>query len=61
MFDLNGAKQLRFRDPRRFGSVDLFADVEEVKAFLNARLGPEPTELQQTYFRDRVQARRAVV
>ena len=55
VFDLrDGLKQLRFRDPRRFGSVDLFANVADVELFLNERLGPEPTDVESVYFRERL-------
>ncbi len=51
VFDLTGGGQLRFRDTRRFGSVELFADAAAVQVFLAERLGPEPTELDPTAFR----------
>lgn len=44
IFDL-GDRHLRFRDERRFGSVDYFADPIEHDRFLDHRLGPEPFEL----------------
>ncbi len=46
-----GADQLRFRDARRFGSVELFADEAAVRAFLADRLGPEPAEIDPAAFR----------
>ena len=46
-----GASELRFRDPRRFGSADLFADDAALKLFLDARLGPEPFDLTAAEFR----------
>ncbi|MBX7104925.1 MAG: bifunctional DNA-formamidopyrimidine glycosylase/DNA-(apurinic or apyrimidinic site) lyase [Gemmataceae bacterium] len=45
VFDL-GATQLRYRDERRFGSVDYFADGGAIAKFLDARLGPEPFDLE---------------
>lgn len=52
IFDLSGAaEQLRFRDPRRFGSVELFPDAAAVTAFLADRLGPEPDALDPAGFR----------
>ena len=42
---------MRFRDPRRFGSADLFADEATLTAFLDARLGPEPFDLTADQFR----------
>ena len=46
-----GEAELRFRDPRRFGSADLFADEATLTAFLDARLGPEPFDLTAEQFR----------
>jgi formamidopyrimidine-DNA glycosylase len=41
-----GGTELRFRDPRRFGSATLFADAAAVDRFFDeAGLGPEPFEL----------------
>jgi formamidopyrimidine-DNA glycosylase len=46
-----GDRQLRFRDARRFGSAELFADEAAVRAFLADRLGPEPSEIDPAAFR----------
>ncbi|MCZ2342167.1 MAG: bifunctional DNA-formamidopyrimidine glycosylase/DNA-(apurinic or apyrimidinic site) lyase [Bacteroidales bacterium] len=54
--DLDDARQLRFRDVRRFGSVELFADEEAVAAFLAARVGPEPEELHASTFHEAIRA-----
>lgn len=43
--------QLRFRDTRRFGSMELFPDAIAVQNFLAERLGPEPDALDATAFR----------
>jgi formamidopyrimidine-DNA glycosylase len=51
VFDLDGGRQLRFRDVRRFGSVELFPDEPAVQAYLAGKLGPEPTDLDPTAFR----------
>lgn len=52
VFDLDNAAQLRFRDPRRFGSVALHPDEAAVHAFFEeAGLGPEPFGLDPEYFR----------
>ncbi len=52
VFDLDGGRhQLRFRDARRFGSVELFADEAAVQEFLAGRLGPEPFDLDPAAFR----------
>jgi formamidopyrimidine-DNA glycosylase len=45
VFTLDDGRELRFRDVRRFGSVDLFADRPAADRFLNDRLGPEPFDL----------------
>jgi formamidopyrimidine-DNA glycosylase len=52
-----GARQLRFRDIRRFGSATLFRSAEEVRQFFEAAgLGPEPFELNPKYWRERLAA-----
>ena len=56
VFTLSDGHELRFRDVRRFGSVELFPDDSHVEAFLNERLGPEPFDLEPTTFRDAVQS-----
>jgi formamidopyrimidine-DNA glycosylase len=52
VFDLDGERQLRFRDARRFGSVELFPDEPTVQKYLAGKLGPEPTEIDPAAFRD---------
>ena len=55
VFDLDGGRELRFRDPRRFGSLTLHADEAAVGAFFTANgLGPEPFGLDAEYFRTAV-------
>jgi formamidopyrimidine-DNA glycosylase len=49
-FPLDDGRELRFRDVRRFGSVELFPDEAAVTAFLGERLGPEPDELEAEAF-----------
>jgi formamidopyrimidine-DNA glycosylase len=50
-----GARQLRFRDIRRFGSATLFRSPEEVQEFFEAAgLGPEPFELDPKDWRERL-------
>jgi formamidopyrimidine-DNA glycosylase len=50
-----GSTQLRFRDIRRFGSGTLFQSPAEVRQFFEeAGLGPEPFELDPTYWRERL-------
>jgi len=52
VFDLEGTKQLRFRDIRRFGSATLFAAPQEVDDFFTASgMGPEPFDLKPAYWR----------
>ena len=54
-FALDGGREIRFRDIRRFGSATLFADAPAVDAFFHlGRLGPEPFGLDPSYFRDAV-------
>ena len=51
IFDLDGdGEQLRFRDVRRFGSVELIADEANLQAFLAERVGPEPESLDPEGF-----------
>jgi formamidopyrimidine-DNA glycosylase len=54
VFPLDNGTDLRFRDVRRFGSVEWFPDVAAVEAFLADRLGPEPFDLDPAAFRDAV-------
>jgi formamidopyrimidine-DNA glycosylase len=51
VFGLSDGGQLRFRDIRRFGSVELFADEPAVAAYLADKLGPEPDALDPAAFR----------
>ncbi len=54
VFDLDrGREQLRFRDVRRFGSATVFEDQAALDEFFrDARLGPEPFDLDPVYWRD---------
>jgi formamidopyrimidine-DNA glycosylase len=55
----DGRDELRFRDPRRFGSATLFPDHDAVERFFAAAgLGPEPFDLGTRYLRDRLAATR---
>jgi formamidopyrimidine-DNA glycosylase len=57
VFTLDDASELRFRDIRRFGSVTLYparALLDEF--FIQNCLGPEPFELDGTYWRDSLQS-----
>jgi formamidopyrimidine-DNA glycosylase len=57
VFDLDrGKMQLRFRDPRRFGSA-VYCDGGELSAFFDRTdLGPEPFDLKPTDWRRRLSA-----
>jgi formamidopyrimidine-DNA glycosylase len=53
----DGRKQLRFRDPRRFGSATLWTDGQELERFFTAaKLGPEPFDLDAASWRQRLAA-----
>jgi formamidopyrimidine-DNA glycosylase len=53
VFDLEGGRQLRFRDIRRFGSAVLFPDPAAVEQFFERTgLGPEPFGLPPEYWRE---------
>lgn len=47
---LDDGRELRFRDVRRFGSLELFPDEASIASFLAERLGPEPDELEPAAF-----------
>lgn len=53
-FELDNGVELRFRDPRRFGSAEWFADRVALAAAMDRELGPEPFGLDAAYFRDSV-------
>jgi formamidopyrimidine-DNA glycosylase len=50
VFRLDNTHELRFRDPRRFGSVTFFPDRPSWEAYLASRLGPEPWDLKPKEF-----------
>ena len=56
IFVLNDGRELRFRDVRRFGSADLFYTGDALDEFLNARLGPEPFDLEVDAFRSAIRS-----
>jgi formamidopyrimidine-DNA glycosylase len=59
LFSLNGGRQLRFRDVRRFGSATLFAAPDRLEQFfLQSGLGPEPFDLEPAYWQQRLAATR---
>ncbi|WP_081472032.1 bifunctional DNA-formamidopyrimidine glycosylase/DNA-(apurinic or apyrimidinic site) lyase [Gemmata obscuriglobus] len=51
VFALDNGHELRFRDQRRFGSAEFFADRAAVESEMNAELGPEPFNIDADYFR----------
>jgi formamidopyrimidine-DNA glycosylase len=52
IFELDGDRQLRFRDVRRFGSATVFTGPALVEEFFQeAGLGPEPFGLDPAYWR----------
>ncbi|MDY3558562.1 bifunctional DNA-formamidopyrimidine glycosylase/DNA-(apurinic or apyrimidinic site) lyase [Gemmata sp. JC673] len=51
VFTLDNGHELRFRDQRRFGSAEFFADRAAVESEMNAELGPEPFGIDADYFR----------
>jgi formamidopyrimidine-DNA glycosylase len=57
IFSLDDGRELRFRDVRRFGSLTLFADADQLHEFFEtAGLGPEPFDLPADYWRERLAA-----
>lgn len=59
VLDLEGARQLRFRDPRRFGCAVLLPSPQATQEFFEqAGLGPEPFNIDPSYWRERLQATR---
>lgn len=51
VFALDNGHELRFRDQRRFGSAEFFADRAAVESEMNSELGPEPFGIDADYFR----------
>jgi formamidopyrimidine-DNA glycosylase len=51
VFRLDNGQELRFRDPRRFGSVTYFPHQTAWESFLAERLGPEPWDLTRDAIR----------
>ena len=55
VFELDRRRELRFRDPRRFGSVEFFTAQDQLeKRFDKIGLGPEPFGVEAAYFRQAV-------
>lgn len=55
VFALDNSTELRFRDPRRFGSAEYLADRAALDDEMRAELGPEPFAIDAQQFRDTVQ------
>jgi formamidopyrimidine-DNA glycosylase len=54
VFDLAGGKQLRFRDIRRFGGIQVIGPKLSLDGFfLTKGLGPEPFALKAAYWKER--------
>jgi formamidopyrimidine-DNA glycosylase len=53
-FDLDNGTELRYRDVRRFGSVEWLPPGTDVEAHLGEKLGPEPFGVPAQLFRDAV-------
>lgn len=51
-FELDNGGELRYRDPRRFGCAEWFADRTVLAAAMDRELGPEPFGLDGAYLRD---------
>jgi formamidopyrimidine-DNA glycosylase len=51
VFELDNGKELRLRDPRRFGAAEYFPDRDAVEARMDTELGPEPFALDPNEFR----------
>jgi formamidopyrimidine-DNA glycosylase len=54
VFTLSDTSELRFRDVRRFGSFEWFAEMEAIHLVLNDKLGPEPFEIPARAFREAI-------
>ncbi len=54
VFPLDDGSELRYRDVRRFGSVEYFPDRAAVETEMNRELGPEPFGLDPDAFRTAV-------
>jgi formamidopyrimidine-DNA glycosylase len=61
VFPLDNTRELRFRDPRRFGSVTYFPDRASWERFLAGRLGPEPWDIESTDFYEQLERTRRPV
>lgn len=51
---LEGGRELRFRDVRRFGSAEFFRNLTDLQSMLDRSLGPEPFAVDPAFFRTRL-------
>jgi formamidopyrimidine-DNA glycosylase len=51
VFELDRGKELRFRDPRRFGSIEYYFSAADTDYAFNSVMGPEPFGLDADEFR----------
>lgn len=61
VFSLDDRRQLRYRDERRFGSWQWFAELDELHSYLDERLGPEPFALNPKYWLDALSDRKRAI
>lgn len=61
VFSLDNLHELRFRDPRRFGSLSYFPNQSAWQTFLADRLGPEPWDVELVAFRQALKCTRRSV
>jgi len=54
VYSLDDENELRFRDPRRFGSAEYASSRTALEEEMNAELGPEPFGIDAEYFRSAV-------
>jgi len=57
-FNLDSGQQLRFCDPRRFGSFSYYTDESALQGYLASKLGPEPFFLKAQSWRFTLQQTR---
>jgi formamidopyrimidine-DNA glycosylase len=58
IFQLDQTDELRFRDIRRFGSVEWYPNEERLTAELGPKLGPEPDAIPAEWFAEQLQRTR---
>lgn len=58
VFSLDDGSELRYRDIRRFGSLEWIADAASVEAAFGEKLGPEPVAIPPAVFAEAVRGSR---